>query len=274
MEDLSMMMKKIMVVGIVAIMMSFSFVACGNEEAGVSENLSEQVTEDWEIEAEVDDSTEDDLSEEMEDESSDVSTEFEIPVQESFVLVEGLSDNYADLDNRAFAYNGRVFKLGESTLKDLIDGGIPFNETELNNKGNNVNSNYETSRYTVEINDFVSMQFEFLNATEEPKTEEECPVSYVRYNYLYVPQPDYDAELNAEVTAAILDAANKVCFSFPATLTKEQLLENNGEFTEQDEYNNVDYYIESQVYMGNSGYHFEFNDTTNQLEEMSISWLP
>jgi len=89
-----------------------------------------------------------------------------------------------------------------------------------------------------------------------------------------VPQPDYDPELNAEITEDILEAANIVGFSFPATLTKEQLLENNGESTEQDEYNNVDYYVDSQVYMGNSGYHFEFNDTTNQLEEMSISWLP
>lgn len=269
-----MMMKKRMVAGIVAIMLSCSFVACGNEEAEVPEDLSEQMTEDWEMEVEVEDSTENDLSEEEADASSDVPTEFAIPVQENFVPVEGLSDNYADLDNRAFAYNGKVFKLGESTLKDLIDGGIPFNETELNNKGNNVNSNYETSRYTVEVNNRVSMQFEFINITEEPKTEEECLLSYVRCSYLYVPQPDYDAELNAEITEDILEAANIVGFSFPATLTKEQLLENNGEVTEQDEYNNVDYYIDSQVYMGNSGYHFEFNDTTNQLEEMSISWLP
>lgn len=87
-------------------------------------------------------------------------------------------------------------------------------------------------------------------------------------------EPDYDAEMNAKITDCILDAANSVCFAFPATLTKEQLLENSSENAELGERNYVNYYIDSEVYMGSSGYHFEFNDTTNQLEEMSISWLP
>ncbi len=271
-----MMIRKRMLAGLIAVMMSFSLVACGNEEANASERQLEEMAEEemTEEETEVDDSSESDLSEEVEEESSEVSTEFEIPIQEGFVPVEGLSDNYADLDNRAFAYNGKVFKLGESTLKDLIDAGIPFNENDLNNKGNNLNSNYETGRYTAQISRYVTMQFQFINTTEEAKTEEECPLSYVRCSYLYVPQPSYDATLNAEVTESILEAANTVCFSFPATLTKEQLLENNGEATEQDEYNNVYYKIDSEVYMGNSGYKFEFNDTTNQLEDVSISWLP
>ncbi len=89
-----------------------------------------------------------------------------------------------------------------------------------------------------------------------------------------MPQPDYDADMNVKITENILDAANTVCFSFPATLTKEQLLENSSEGVEQDERNNVNYYIDSEIYMGSSGYHFEFNKVTNQLEEVSINWLP
>lgn len=49
--------------------------------------------------------------------------------QEEFVPVAGLSENYADLENRSFAYNGQIFTLGESTLQDLIDGGFPFVKT-------------------------------------------------------------------------------------------------------------------------------------------------
>ena len=56
---------------------------------------------------------------------------------------------------------------------------------------------------------------------------EECHLSSVRYYYLYVPQPDYDADMDVEITENILDAAKTVCFSFPSTLTKEQLLENS-----------------------------------------------
>lgn len=194
--------------------------------------------------------------------------------QEEFVPVAGLSENYADLEDRSFAYNGQIFTLGESTLQDLIDGGIPFSEDDLKNIGNNVNSNYETDRYDVEINDYVSMQFAFVNTTETNITEAECLLSLVRWHPLYVPQPDYEDSMNEEITELINDAADHVCFSFPLTLTKEQLLENNGDASEVDEYNNVYYRIESEIYMGDSGYSFEFNKVTNQLENVSISWLP
>ena len=39
------------------------------------------------------------------------------------------------------------------TTEEVIEGGIPFYNEELNNKGNNVNSNYQSSRYTVVINE-------------------------------------------------------------------------------------------------------------------------
>lgn len=283
------------------IAMNFFLIACGSEGKETSQESPEQrtesvkpteetgSTEEFGPTEETDQTEESTLSEENADqetgtdqeteaesseESSEAPAEFTIPIQEDFTPVEGLSDKYADLENRSFAYNGKIFKLGESTLKDLIDGGIPFSESDLNNKGNNVNKNYETSRYTVSINDYVSMQFKFVNITGDSLTEEECLLSYVRFYYLYVPQPDYDADRNAEITEDIFEAANIVCFSFPATLTKEQLLENCSEGAEQDEYNNVDYRIKSEVYLGSSGYHFEFDKNTNQMKDMTINWLP
>lgn len=274
--------KKGMLAGLIVIMLSFSFAACGKEEKDAAEGAPEQITEETEATEETQtpgetETTESGSSSQQDsdrEEEGEVLTDFAIPVQENFTPVEGLSDNYADLENRSFAYSGTVFTLGESTLQDLIEGGIPFEENDLNNKGNNVNKNYETSTYTARINDYVTMQFRFINTTGDSMTEEECPLSYVRIFYLYVPQPDYDAEMNAEITENILDAANTICFSFPVTLTKEQLLENNSENAELGERNYVNYYIDSEIYMGSSGYHFKFNDTTNQLEEMSISWLP
>lgn len=289
--------KKIMLAGLIMIAMNLSLIACGKEEKEASRGASEQKTESTKqteesesgeetgsgeesageesaSEEAPDRETGSESSEESSEESNEASAEFAVPIQEDFAPVEGLSDKYVDFENRSFAYDGKVFKLGESTLKDLIDGGIPFYESDLNNKGNNVNKNYETSRYTADINKYVTMQFKFVNITGDTLTEEECLLSYVRISYLYVPQPDYDAERNATITENILDAANTVCFSFPATLTKEQLLENNSEGAEQDDYNNVDYRIKSEVYMGSSGYHFRFNKTTNQLSEMTMDWLP
>lgn len=273
--------KKIMLAGLMMIAINCSLVACGKEENGTLQESSEPKTENTKPAEETGSTEESSLEDstretgtESNEEGSEAPTEFAVPIQEDFTPVEGLSDKYVDFENRSFAYNGKVFKLGESTLKDLIDGGIPFDESDLNNKGNNVNSNYESSRYTVDINKYVTMQFKFVNITEDTLTEEECLLSYVRISYLYVPQPDYDADMNAAITENILDSANTVCFSFPATLTKEQLLENSSEGAEQDEYNNVDYKIDSEVYMGSSGYHFKFDKTTNQLSEMTMSWLP
>lgn len=192
---------------------------------------------------------------------------------EEFVPVEGLSEKYGDLDNRSFAYEGKVYKLGESTLKDLIDGGVPIDENDLNNKDNNVNANYETDTYGMDINDFVSMQFKFVNITEEPQKAEDCLLSYVSYITIYVPHDDYEESLNEEIRANIADASQHVCFSFPLTLTREQLIENNGEYTEMEE-RFVNYSLDSEVYMATRGYHFGFEKDAELLKDVTISWLP
>ena len=266
-------MKRIIAI-ILAALLCLSFAAC--ERAVVQETKDPEVdTQMPKVEAPVEAAVETEPTPEVTQAHSKTdAAEMQIPMQLEFTKVEGLSDKYVDFENRAFAYNGKVFKLGESTLKDLIDGGVPFDERDLNNRGNNVNSNYETDRYTVQINDYAAMQIRFVNVTENNLTQEECLLSYVRYYNLYVPQPDYDAERNAKIAACIVDASEKVGFSFPITLTKEQLLENSSEGAEADEYNNVKYRVASEVYYGSSGFDFEFNKETNQLDEVRISWLP
>lgn len=129
--------------------------------------------------------------------------------------------------------------------------------------------------YNVEINDNVYMQFQFINITDSNITESEALLSNVRWYALYVPQSDYDESRNKELSENISSAVKDVCFYFPFTLTKEQLLENNNNATEfNDNFNSVEYRIDSEVYMGDSGYSFEFNKNTDQLKEVRISWLP
>lgn len=193
---------------------------------------------------------------------------------EEFIPVAGLSDNYADLESRCFAYKGQIFTLGESTLQDMIDAGVPFDAGNLGNAGSSVKSNYETGKYNVRINDYVSLQFAFINTTETSLTEAECLLSLARWYTIYVPEPDYEDSQNEKIASLISESGNDVCFSFPLTLTKEQLLQNNGDATEINQYNKVSYKIDSEVYLGNSGYAFEFNQETDQLEDVVISWLP
>lgn len=274
--------KKMMLAGLITVMMGISIVGCGNDGKSTRETEStEQVTETemaTEEESEAEDTGDTESDDSYADETdysddSEESTEFTMPVYEDFTLAPGLSENYADLDNRSFVYNGKKFTLGESTLKDLIDGGIPFEQNSLNNSGNNVNKNYETDRYTAEINDYVTMQFMFGNFTDSEQKAEDCVLSYVRYSHLFVPNPDYDASMNAEISEMMLDGAKQVNFSFPTTITKDQLLEKCSENAEVDG-KIVKYSADSEVYMGSSGYTFEFDDTTGQLKEVRISWLP
>ena len=117
------------------------------------------------------------------------------------------------------------------------------------------------------------MQFKFGNFTDSEQKAEDCVLTYVRYSHLYVPQPDYDESLNEEIKEMMLDGAKKVSFSFPTTITKDQLLENSSENAVVDG-KNVSYQVDSEVYMGSSGYGFEFNDVTGQLKEFHMSWLP
>ena len=187
--------------------------------------------------------------------------------------VEGLSESYADLDNRAFAYDGKVFKLGESTYQDLIDAGLPFADKDLANKDNNVNKNYSTARITIDVTQYSHMQFEFTNFTDSNLTEKECVLSSVRWYPLYAPRTSYDDKRNADIEADIAESAKHVQFSFPLTLVKSDLLANAAD-GEEDNYNNVDYKIDSTKYYGKSGYHFEFVEEGDRLEDVTISYLP
>lgn len=271
-------MKKVVVV-LMTVAAICTLTACGGngketEGADTVQEQSAETENNETIEDETEQVTEVEPTESETEEVTESVEAVEPAEPEEFTPVAGLSGNYADLEKRCFAYNGQIFTLGESTLQDLIDGGVPFSEDALNNVGNNVNSNYETDKYDLEINDYVNMQFSFINTTESNITEAECLLSNVRWYSIYVPQPDYDESMNEEIVSLISDASKYVCFSFPLTLTKEQLLENNGDATEIDEYNNVKYMMTSEVYMGESGYNFDFNKNTNQLEDVSISWLP
>lgn len=79
--------------------------------------------------------------------------------------------------------------------------------------------------------------------------------------------------MNAEISELMLDGAKQVNFSFPTTITKDELLEKYSENATEDG-KVVSYSVDSEVYMGSSGYTFVFDDATGQLKEVSISWLP
>lgn len=259
---------------LLVLVMAASLTACNRNKVETNQKNDEDQSMDLETKSPNNQESEPQDSQEPEV-SPDVAATPEEP--EEFVPVAGLSEDYADLDKRCFAYDGKIYTLGESTLQDMIDGGVPFDETELNNKDNNINNNYETSRYSITLNQYTNMQFSFLNTTGKNQTEKDCVLSLVRWYSIYVPHEGSDAyeSLNEDIKACISDAAKHVCFSFPLTLTKEQLLENNSAVVaETDGMNKVTLMVDSEEYMAESGYSFKFDKDTNQLEDVTITWVP
>lgn len=172
-----------------------------------------------------------------------------------------LGDTWVNLDNRSFAVNGTVYTLGVSTLQDMIDGGVPFDEEDIANANNNLNSNTESQNFSIVLGEYYNAQVAVINTTEENKTMAECPISSI-----YLP---VDLEESNDI----------LTFAFPLTMTEDDLLAQAGEPTSQDSYssgsdytmNTYEYKVESENYYREIGYKFEF--TNGVLSYVTINWI-
>lgn len=172
-----------------------------------------------------------------------------------------LGDTWVNLDNRSFAVNGTVYTLGVSTLQDMINGGVPFDEEDIANTNNNLNSNTESQNFSIVLGEYYNAQVAVINTTEENKTMAECPISSI-----YLP---VDLEESNDI----------LTFAFPLTMTEDDLLAQAGEPTSQDSYssgsdytmNTYEYKVESENYYRETGYKFEF--TNGVLSYVTINWI-
>lgn len=245
------------------------------EEATTEEAAEEATTEEATTEEATEESTTtaDEDSEDTTTSASDKDDD-EDSSETAAAPVEGLSDKYADLDNRSFAYKGKIFTVGVSTFQDLLDGGVDFKENDAANKDNNVSPNHSTEWYTIDLSHYSHIQVQFTNVSDAPMSAKECPLQYVRWYTIYVPNFD-DEERNADIKADLEEAAKVVQFAFPITLTSEELLANSPDYTEYKEgFNQYNYKTESSKYIRDTGYEFSFDKDTDQLKDMNITWLP
>ena len=172
-----------------------------------------------------------------------------------------LGDTWVNLDNRSFAVNGTVYTLGVSTLQDMIDGGVPFDEEDIANANNNLNSNTESQNFSIVLGEYYNAQVAVINTTEENRTMAECPISSI-----YLP---VDLEESNDI----------LTFAFPFTMTEDELLANAGEPTSKDSYsadtdyvmNTYEYKADSDKYYRETGYKFEF--TNGELSYVTINWI-
>ena len=236
-----------LICSILGIILTIVMFAIGLNADTITEKLNGVTTETTEIEI----YTEDETTEvDTEDETTEVDTEEE--TTEAAVApapVDGLSDTYADLDNRSFAVNGKVYTLGVTTLQEMIDDGVPFDSNDIANANNNLNANSSSSGFRIVLGEYYDAQVYVGNFTDENKTAAECPICEI-----YLPVD--------------LDQPNDILqFAFPLTITEDELVANSGEPTDKSEYtsddgdyqsNTYEYKKDSDKYIGDSGYQFEF----------------
>ena len=120
-----------------------------------------------------------------------------------------MGNKYVDLDNRSFAYNGKVYTLGVSTLQDMIDDGVPFRERDIANANNNLNPNTESQNFSIELDEFYAAQVSTGNFTDQHRL-------WLKHQLLdlFLVHLEYNND--------------NLTFAFPLTLTEEELIANTG----------------------------------------------
>ena len=262
--------KKILIV-VLALLLSMGLASCDFSKSSDSNDDRAEDADDKDDDEDEDEDDKDETTEATTEEATEATTEEvedSTSVEESTETeseelsnVEGLSEIYADLDNRSFSVNGKVYTVGVSTLQDMIDDGVVFDEGDIANASNNLSPNYQSQGFAINLDDYYSVQIYTSNFTEENQTVASCPITQV-----YLP--------------VNLDKNNEILvFAFPLTITEEELRENSGEPTEYSEYisddgnyinHTLEYTRESDVYFGDSGYKFDF--TNGVLKYLDISF--
>ena len=204
--------------------------------------------------------------------------------------VEGVSDKYVDFDNMSFAYHGKLYTLGKSTLQDLIDDGTAdFNELAKSHFDDMVEPGEKGAEFFhpyVEGMQFIStgLDVAVYNPTDKSMPTRDCVLCWVAitieaYPHLDRDHSDFkdiftDEEENKQFEDDLDRLADEVRFSFPYTLQEDELTESFPEYEREFELGTNEI-----LYMKNEdfGYIFEFDknkDNRDQLWRCNIYWLP
>lgn len=206
-----------------------------------------------------DNEAKDEIKENEENPTENVEENLNKPDTNTVSLQDG---KWINFDNMQFAINGKAYTLGVTTLQELIDDGVPFNENDLADAGNNVKPNYQSAGFKIKLDEYWTAQVYVGNYTDQNAAAKDLPIVEV-----YFPN-------NSDKTQDILS------FAFPINLTEDQLLEKCGEPNEKDlgglesEYgtNSYEYVKESEIYYSDSKYDFDF--VKGQLRYLYMTYIP
>ena len=175
---------------------------------------------------------------------------------------------YVNFDEMNFYINGKKYTLGKTTLQDLIDDGVPFEDGELDNAKNNLKSRYQSSY--IKLNPGVKGYYVWIqvfNDTDSGKPMNECYINEIYY----------------KVTSLVKDGEkqNFITFDFPLDLKMEDLKANSGEpngrtYHNEDNpkyiYDTLEWTKKGTKFMNSNKYSFDY--TNGELKNVVITYIP
>ena len=174
---------------------------------------------------------------------------------------------YVNFDDMSFYINGKKYTLGKTTLQDMIDDGVKFEEDDLENAKNNIKSHYQSSYFKIDpgVKNGCFIWIQVFNETDSGKPANECYVNEILYKVL----SDEGAKQKV------------ITFDFPLNLTLDELKANSGEPNEKP-YHNEDNpkYIYDTLEWTKKGTKFwnsnriSFRFTNGELKEVSMTYIP
>ena len=174
---------------------------------------------------------------------------------------------YVNFDDMSFYINGKKYTLGKTTLQDMIDDGVKFEEDDLENAKNNIKSHYQSSYFKIDpgVKNGCFIWIQVFNETDSGKPANECYVNEILYKVL----SDEGAKQKV------------ITFDFPLNLTLDELKANSGEPNETP-YHNEDNpkYIYDTLEWTKKGTKFwnsnriSFSFTNGTLKEVSMTYIP
>lgn len=246
--------------------MVFSLAACnmnGKRDRDDDEDRIERTTEE-ETEKTEEETTEETTTEK---ETTEETTTTESETEATEAKREEFSGKVVDFDDMHFFVNGKKYTLGKSTLQEMIDDGVPFEESDLKKVDQKIKKNQRqlTGGFRIRLDKFWSALVYVMNVDDAEKTLAESVIYRIS-----VPSLDQNYKNEANLT-----------FDFPLNMTMDELVKNAGEPAEGDK-KHIDadnyhtdsfaYKQKSKKFLGSKAFNFEYkNDVLNKVE---LDYIP
>ena len=180
---------------------------------------------------------------------------------------EEFSGKVVDFDDMHFFVNGKKYTLGKTTLQQMIDDGVPFNESDLKKLDQKIKKNQRqlTGGFKIELDKFWSALVYVMNVDDDEKTLAECVIYRIS-----VPSLDQKYENKANLT-----------FDFPLNMTMDELVKAAGEpeGSNKSHYDGEKYYTDtysykqkSKKFLGSKAFTFEFKNDV--LYKVELDYIP